>query len=617
MYQFGFGYGQLQRLQRGQQISARAWEAAMAQIARLSGMSATHPLVIDCSPFGMNLRVDTDPPVPAQIDMVSTAGPAGGYSWTERVEVGVGNWEDVSYEPRRGAALMVLTGTTSSGAATITGISSTTGLIPNQAVSGTGIPAGAHVLSVDSTTQVSISANATASGTVAVTFAALDAAYERNHAMVYIGTEIHLWRGYRNASSAGHEWVFDHPIATTQIGPPGLDGRDGADSFIPGPPGRDGRDGTPAPVIPGLDGADGERGWLIPPNQESGHRVISETIPAGTYHNYPIPGSCDQWNIIPSGGPVYFTGLLAEPREVQIRNGAAKPGRGEKPSKICFLHQNSGSSAANRFLTPDRQPLNHQPQEVLRLKYEATEERYTFGERPSQPTYPGLGQYGGGSPGPSMPPNPQTGTTYTPTRSDRGGLITRSNSSTMSDTIPIYDSGWYTDYQNLGPGTLTVTPASGTINGQPSMTFAAGQGATIASDGTNLTAQTGGVGAAVKESGEDSGTLTVNFPTKVTILDVSGEFVAGVSRIKVATAVSNANPLQITWRWYDEFGQTTETFGACFTSPFDQRFQGGSVPITVNGDAAHFNAPAVRLVVEIYKDSAAPSLNWEHTWALR
>lgn len=59
-------------------------------------------------------------------------------------------------------------GTTTSGSAIITGLTSTTGMEANQRVSGTNIPANAYIVSVDSGTQITISANATGSATVAV-----------------------------------------------------------------------------------------------------------------------------------------------------------------------------------------------------------------------------------------------------------------------------------------------------------------------------------------------------------------------------------------------------------------------------------------------------------------
>jgi hypothetical protein len=64
-----------------------------------------------------------------------------------------------------------ITGTTASSSPTITALSSTTGILVGMAVSGTGVPTGATVISIVPGTSITLSANATASGTtVALTF---------------------------------------------------------------------------------------------------------------------------------------------------------------------------------------------------------------------------------------------------------------------------------------------------------------------------------------------------------------------------------------------------------------------------------------------------------------
>ncbi len=62
-------------------------------------------------------------------------------------------------------------GTTTSGAATITGLSSTSGMVAGMVVSGTGIPSGSIISAVNSATEITINNNATSSGTVSVTVA--------------------------------------------------------------------------------------------------------------------------------------------------------------------------------------------------------------------------------------------------------------------------------------------------------------------------------------------------------------------------------------------------------------------------------------------------------------
>ena len=64
----------------------------------------------------------------------------------------------------------VKTGTTAVGSAVVTAIGSTTGLFAGMGVTGTGIPANTNVLSVDSGTQVTLTANASAAGSPSLTF---------------------------------------------------------------------------------------------------------------------------------------------------------------------------------------------------------------------------------------------------------------------------------------------------------------------------------------------------------------------------------------------------------------------------------------------------------------
>lgn len=73
------------------------------------------------------------------------------------------------------ATTTTFTGTTASGASTITGCSSTTGLTAGQVITGSGIPASTYIKSVDSSTQITMgdvfgaAVNATASASITVT----------------------------------------------------------------------------------------------------------------------------------------------------------------------------------------------------------------------------------------------------------------------------------------------------------------------------------------------------------------------------------------------------------------------------------------------------------------
>ena len=62
------------------------------------------------------------------------------------------------------------TGTTTTNGAIVTAMTSTAGLVPGQAVSGTGIPASTTLLGIVSATSIQLSANATAAGTNTLTF---------------------------------------------------------------------------------------------------------------------------------------------------------------------------------------------------------------------------------------------------------------------------------------------------------------------------------------------------------------------------------------------------------------------------------------------------------------
>lgn len=87
--------------------------------------------------------------------------------------------------------------------------------------------------------------------------------------------------------------------------------------------------------------------------------------------------------------------------------------------------------------------------------------------------------------------NPQTGTTYTFVQTDCSKLVTFSNASTVAVTLPqagtagTFFGGCFIDVQNKGAGTVTITPATSTINGASTLVLTTGQGAHIVSDGTN------------------------------------------------------------------------------------------------------------------------------------
>jgi len=96
----------------------------------------------------------------------------------------------------------------------------------------------------------------------------------------------------------------------------------------------------------------------------------------------------------------------------------------------------------------------------------------------------------------AIPTNAQTGTSYAVAAGDCGKLLTFSNASATSVTLPqAGTTGFLSGYfiagvQNLGAGAVTITPTTSTINGAPSLTLVQNQAiAGIVSDGTNYFAQ--------------------------------------------------------------------------------------------------------------------------------
>lgn len=87
--------------------------------------------------------------------------------------------------------------------------------------------------------------------------------------------------------------------------------------------------------------------------------------------------------------------------------------------------------------------------------------------------------------------NAQTGTSYAIVDGDRAKLVTLSNASAVAVSIAqagassAFANGWYADVVNKGVGTVTITPATSTINGAATLVLTTAQGARVFSDGSN------------------------------------------------------------------------------------------------------------------------------------
>jgi len=98
--------------------------------------------------------------------------------------------------------------------------------------------------------------------------------------------------------------------------------------------------------------------------------------------------------------------------------------------------------------------------------------------------------------------NDQSGTTYTLDVSDRGKLVSFSNSSPIAVSAVGNLNGWYTDIENRGVNTVTITPTVGLIDGIASLAVGPSSGVRLFSNGTNyFTMRGGGSGGAPIDAG--------------------------------------------------------------------------------------------------------------------
>jgi hypothetical protein len=87
-----------------------------------------------------------------------------------RVDLSLSGFQSMTCEVKASATTYALAGTLTSGSASVTGLASTSALAVGMAVSGTGIAAGTTIAAIPGSTSLTLSANATASGTNTLTF---------------------------------------------------------------------------------------------------------------------------------------------------------------------------------------------------------------------------------------------------------------------------------------------------------------------------------------------------------------------------------------------------------------------------------------------------------------
>jgi len=117
--------------------------------------------------------------------------------------------------------------------------------------------------------------------------------------------------------------------------------------------------------------------------------------------------------------------------------------------------------------------------------------------------------------------NAQTGTTYTFAVGDQGKLVSASNASPQTYTLPAptgsfgnFGNGYWTMIQNKGAGTVTLAGGAALIDGAANITLTNGQGTMIVTNGTTWFSQRGVGGGGGGAGNTTSTALTTNFLPK-------------------------------------------------------------------------------------------------------
>ena len=139
--------------------------------------------------------------------------------------------------------------------------------------------------------------------------------------------------------------------------------------------------------------------------------------------------------------------------------------------------------------------------------------------------------------------NNQTGTAYTLLPTDNGSIVTLNNGSAVTVRLNSgVSAGFFGALENIGAGTVTATPSTGTVNGAASITLATNQGSFLFFDGVNwwavTSATSGGGGSPIKNTlSLGTGTLAAQAYTTIAVPAVTG-----ASATSVITATLSIPP---------------------------------------------------------------------------
>lgn len=170
----------------------------------------------------------------------------------------------------------------------------------------------------------------------------------------------------------------------------------------------------------------------------------------------------------------------------------------------------------------------------------------------------GIGLAGGGTSGTvtlntSQVINPQTGTSYAMLITDAGKLVTFSNASSVAVSLSAatttgFTAGYSFDAQNLGAGTVTVTPATSTINSATTLVIPKNYGCTITSDGTNyqVSACTALISAGTQTIASGATAMGTGAISSATCATVVTATATGTATTDVLTVSFNGDPTAVT-----------------------------------------------------------------------
>lgn len=134
--------------------------------------------------------------------------------------------------------------------------------------------------------------------------------------------------------------------------------------------------------------------------------------------------------------------------------------------------------------------------------------------------------------------------------SDQNKLVTFSNAAAVAATIAQagsggnFAAGWAVSLRNLGAGTVTLTPATSTVDGAATVTLTTGQGLDLYSDGTNYFTQGGKGLVSFSVSGTSAlGTSAIGSAACASAVTTAA---TGVLTTDVVLASFNGDPTAVT-----------------------------------------------------------------------